>query len=210
MALLIKLGLILSNLNQTTRINTQAITQLKTGEVFDFDFDTGNPNTIIALWTDGIHITTDYGDSWTIKTPFEGYSYRFFVTPHPTESGHWFFGSWDQIFRNGLIETTDGGTTFSEVKYFEGTNRTKLIYPSYEQGNYTSSFGNSPSTLVFAHDNSAAYVGDWYGVWRTKDVATNLSNGNTSNTENANWSWTWATQGIYSLVQLRVAKHPTV
>ena len=191
-------------------LTTQAITQLKTGEIFDFDFDTGNPNTIIALWTEGIYVTTDYGASWTTKTPFAGYSYRYFVTPHPTKSGHWFFGSWDQTFRNGLIETTDGGTTFSEVKYFQGTNRTKLNYPSYEQGNYTSSFGNSPSTLVFSQDNSTAYVGDWYGVWRTEDVAANLSNGNATNTENANWAWTWATQGIYSLVQMRIAKHPTI
>lgn len=193
----------------TYKISTDTLTQIKMEEVFDFDFDATNPTTIITTQTAGISISTDAGASWsTTSAPFS-YDYNYFVTAHPTDAGHWFFGYWDNFGKSGIIETTDAGSFYQKTKYHTGTNKSKIIYPAYAANNYKPSFGNSPSTLIFTN-NATAFVADWYGVWKTTDAATDLvTNPLSANTENSNWTWTWKTKGIYNLVQLRISTHPT-
>ncbi len=191
-------------------ISNQIFTQLRTTDTYEVAFDAVSTTTMIAIWEDGIHISTDSGMTWTSQQPFS-YNYRYFVTPHPTNTNHWFFGYWNAIFDNGIIETTNGGLTFQEVKYNGGTNNAKLTYPPYAATNYNPSFANASSCLSFSPaNNSIAYTGDWYGVWRSEDANLNLSNGNASNVDNSNWSWDWTAQGIHSLVQLRIGQHPTI
>jgi len=188
-------------------LTTQEFTQLRTEDTFAFAFDAVDNNTIIAVWTDGIYISNNAGIDWTQKVPFSDYAYHYFVTPHPTETGHWFFGYWNAIYNNGIIETTDGGQTFKEVRYSGDSNRDKLTYPAYAATNQQPSFANASSEFVFSPVNNAiVYTGDWWGIWRTTDALTspNIANDNASITDNANWSWTWTTKDIRSLVQLRL------
>ncbi len=192
------------------QVSTGILTQIRTDEVFDFAFDAASSNTIITTQNAGIDITYDGGTNWSGLTRPDGYDYNYFVTAHPTESGHWFFGFWDAIFSSGIVETTDFGANYYDVKYNSGTNFSKVTYPTYANDNYQPSFGNATSTLLFHPANtSEAYVGDWYGIFKTINANTDLvSNTAATNTENSNWAWTWATSGIYNLVQLRISPHP--
>ncbi len=193
----------------TYQISTGILTQIKTEEVFDFDFDSGSANTIVTTQSNGISYTTNGGTTWSaLNAPF-GHDYNYFVTCHPSQANHWFFGYWDAFGANGIVETTDGGNNYYETKYNGGTNQSQVIHPSYANDNYKPGFGNSNSTLIFT-DANTAYATDWHGVWKTTDAASDLvTNTTAGNTDNSNWSWTWKTQGIYNLVQVRLSVHPT-
>lgn len=192
-------------------LTTQSLTQLRSEATFEFDFDAVDANTIIAIWEDGIHISEDAGATWTLKKPIADYNYRYFVTPHPTEGGHWFFGYWKEIYQNGILETTDGGQSFKDVTYSSGGNNAKLTYPSYAANNQNPNFANASSCFTFSPvNNNIVYTGDWWGVWRSTDANSDLANDHTNNFENSNWSWTWTTKGIRNLVQLRASKHSSI
>lgn len=191
-------------------ISTGLLTQVYTNPVVEFDFDANGSDTIVAILPTGIDWTFDGGATWQgVIEPF-GYNYNYFVKTHPTNSGHWFFGYWDAIYQNGLIETTDFGANFHEAKYNSGDNLTKVTYPAYANDNFQPTFGNATATLLFHPANlNHIYISDWYGIFKSTDGNLDLINVTADDTDNSNWTWQWQTQGIYNLVQLRVTKHPT-
>lgn len=192
-------------------ISTGMLTQVYNDEVFEFDFDINGADSIVIVAPHGINWTFDGGQNWEgLVQPF-GYGYNYFITTHPTNSGQWFFGYWDNFNSSGIIETTDFGTTFQETKYNGGSNQLKVSHPTYAANNHQPNFGNATATLLFHPANlNHVYTSDWYGIFKSENGNQNLINNSASaNTENSNWSWTWKTEGIYNLVQFRVTKHPT-
>jgi len=193
-------------------ISTGSLSQIYNNEVFEFDFDANGADSIVVVAPNGINWTFDGGTNWQgLVQPF-GYNYNYFATCHPTNSGQWFFGYWDNFNANGIIETTDFGTNFHETKYNSGTNLSKVTHPTYADNNYQPNFGNANATLLFHPANANhIYTSDWYGIFKSENGNQNLiTNASDANTENSNWSWEWKTKGIYNLVQLRVTKHPNL
>ena len=186
-------------------ITNNTLTQLSSDPVTDFDFDAGDANKIITTSNAGNRISTDGGQNWSAFVKPFGLNYDIFCTAHPTEAGHWFWGSY-AFNSNSIVETTDFGATYKQVKYENGTtNGNLLTYPSYLNNNYKPGFANYAADLYFSPANSSVcYTSDWYGVWKSTNASGNLANGTNAAT-NANWSWSFLAQGIYNLVQLRAS-----
>jgi xyloglucan-specific exo-beta-1,4-glucanase len=191
---------------------TGVLSQLRTAEVLDFAFDAGNSNTIICTSDAGINYTTNGGTSWSaLQKPF-GLNYGLFATAHPSQSGIWYFGSYDGFNNTSIVTTTDAGANYYRVQYHASPNKDKITYPSYLSTNFKPQFANYMAGLVFnPNDNTQAYMSDWYGVWKTNNANTpflNIANASNSAT-NANWNWSFLSQGIHNLVQVRTSLHPT-
>lgn len=192
--------------------SNQALIQLTTNDVVDVDFDAVDKNKMIAVGDLGVFISGDKGTTWSAPTKPFGYTYESFVTPHPTETNHWFFGGKNGFFSNGFVETTDALSTtyFTTYGSKNSTNYNKITWPSYaaENTNTQPVFGGSLSNLFFnSLRPSTAYFNN---VWRC-DNATGLlvDPTNTDKNKNANWDWTFKSEGIYIMVGIRVSPHPT-
>jgi len=190
--------------------STNALTQVLSGEdVVDFDFDAGQPNRLITTQAAGIRVSSDGGLTWSaLQQPF-GYAYEAFVTAHPTEAGHWYFGSWSSYGNNALVETRNGGATFTQTRYNSPGNRAQLSYPPAVASGFRPSFANASSQLLLHPTRpNLVYTADWYGVWRSTNAAGPLLDPAQPVDSNARWRWTYAATGIHNVVTLRVNRVP--
>ena len=193
-------------------ISTETVTQLTANEVVDMDFDAVDKDTMLAVGPSGIFTSNDKGANWSTPTKPFGHEYTSFVTPHPTETNHWFFGSTQGFFSNGFLETDDGLATFYFTTYgLPGSvNHSRITWPPYAAANTNTQpiFGGALSNLFFHPlETTTAYFNN---VWRC-DNATGLlvDKANTNQRTNANWDWTFTAKGIYIMVGIRVSLHPT-
>jgi xyloglucan-specific exo-beta-1,4-glucanase len=185
---------------------TTVLTQLTTTEVLDFDIDAASASTIITTSASGNNVSTNGGSTWTPLSTPAGLTYGLFATAHPTQGNTWYFGTFS-FFQNTIVSTTDGGATWLQVKYSSTHNTSKIVHPAYLATNDKPSFGNYMACLVIR--SGVAYLSDWYGVWRTPNAALPLANTAAAATNNSNWTWTFLSQGIYNMVQVRTSLHPT-
>jgi photosystem II stability/assembly factor-like uncharacterized protein len=186
--------------------NTAILTQLTTDEVLDFDFDAVATSTIITTSPTANRVSTNGGATWSPLSTPTGLQYGLFATAHPTQTGVWYFGTFS-FGQNTIVTTTDAGATWQQVKYSGSSNASKIQYPSYLATNNKPSFGNYMACLLLR--SNKAYLSDWYGVWRTDDAASPLTNTAAAATANANWTWTFYAKGIQNMVQVRTSLHPT-
>lgn len=193
-------------------ISTDTFAQLTTNEVVDVDFDAVDKNTMMAVGPLGIFISNNKGTTWSVPvTPF-GKEYTSFVTPHPTEADHWFFGGTAGFFTNGFLETDDALATsyFTTYGVPNSPNMQKITWPPYAAANTNTQpvFGGALSNFFFHPlEPATAYFNN---VWRC-DTATGLLVNKTNSNEktNANWDWTFTSKGIYIMVGIRVSPHPS-
>lgn len=190
-------------------VGNNQITKLYSGEVWQFDFDAINTNLIIAIEKNGIAITRNNGITWEpLVRPFN-YDYNTFITPHPTQSGHWYLGAWGGWTRNRLIETTDGGANYSRTVYRNGLNEGKINLPPSAQGQMSTYFGTGMNGLSFSRVSPGrAYLGDYYGLWVSNDANGTLCDTTLAEADNANWSFTWANNGLQNRGLNRLSVHP--
>ena len=111
------------NSNSTTaaglwRYNTTTaeLTQLTNTEILDFDIDAIGNNKIITTSNTANLISTDGGATWANLTTPSGLTYGLFAAAHPTQADTWYFGTYS-FGQNTIVTTTDGGTTWQQVKY---------------------------------------------------------------------------------------------
>ncbi len=194
------------------RISTETLEQLTTNEVVDVDFDAVNTNTMMAVGPQGIFISSDKGSTWSPPNKPFNYEYLSFVTPHPTESNHWFFGAKNGFFSSGFLETIDGLGTYHFTTYGKpnSVNFNKITWPAYAAKNTNTQpvFGGSLSNLHFnTVDPTTVYFNN---VWRSDNVSGRMVDPNNNDaTTNANWNWRFTANGIFIMVGIRVSPHPT-
>jgi xyloglucan-specific exo-beta-1,4-glucanase len=190
----------------TYNTTTTTLTQLTTNPVLDFDFDAASNSTIITTSAAENRVSTDGGTTWTTLTTPSGLQYGLFASAHPTQGGVWYFGTFS-FASNTIVTTSDGGANWAQVKYSGTNNASKIVHPTYLATNDKPSFGNYMACLVIR--SGKAYLSDWYGVWRTPEAALPLANTGQPATNNSNWTWTFLSQGIHNMVQVRTSLHPT-
>ncbi len=190
----------------TYNTTTATLTQLTTHEVLDFDFDAVSNSTIITTSNAENRVSINGGTTWTPLSTPTGLQYGLFASAHPTQGGVWYFGTFS-FASNTIVTTSDGGTTWSQVKYSGTHNASKVVHPAYLATNDKPSFGNYMACLVIR--SGKAYLSDWYGVWKTTDAASPLVNSAQPATSNSNWTWSFLSQGIHNMVQVRTSLHPT-
>jgi beta-glucanase (GH16 family)/photosystem II stability/assembly factor-like uncharacterized protein len=190
----------------TYNTTTAILTQLTTNEVLDFDIDAVASSTIITTSSAGNRVSTNGGTTWTPLSTPTGLTYGLFASAHPTQGGVWYFGTFS-FSANTIVTTSDGGSTWTQVKYSSTHNASKIVHPSYLTTNNKPSFGNYMACLVMR--GGKAYLSDWYGVWKTSDANLSLANTAQPATSNANWSWSFLSKGIHNMVQVRTSLHPT-
>jgi len=194
------------------QISTDTLTNLTTNEVVDIDFDAVNKDIMLAVGPAGIFTSNDKGINWSTPIKPFGHEYISFVTPHPIEANHWFFGSTQGFFSNGFLETTDALTTsyFTSYGLPGSVNHGRITWPAYAAANTNTQpiFGGSLSNFYFHPlEPSTAYFNN---VWRC-DNATGLlvDTANANERTNANWDWTFTAKGIFIMVGIRVSTHPS-
>jgi hypothetical protein len=193
-------------------ISTNTLTQLTTNEVVDVDFDAVNKDIMLAVGPEGIITSYNKGVTWSAPASPFGYTYTSFVTPHPTEGNHWFFGGTQGFFSNGFVETDDALATthFTSYGLPSSDNYDLITWPDYAAANTNTQpiFGGALSNFYFNPlDPTTAYFNN---VWRCDNATGLLVDQADSNMRtNANWEWTFTAKGIYIMVGIRVSPHPT-
>jgi hypothetical protein len=185
-------------------ITSQILTQLSNFRVIDFDFDANNSNIILTTSNTGINISTDAGLTWSDDI-YPNYNYyNFFVKAHPTESGHWFFGTYNWQY-GSIMETLNYGASWREAQFYDNPNRQKLSYNNTNQ--YKPIMGDYPSALVFSpHNNYTAYLCDEHGFWKTSDANKVLCISD-EEFNSANWKWKFSSNGISNVEGRRICNN---
>ncbi len=179
--------------------------------VVDVDFDPQNTLSGFLIGDDQISQTTDGGDTWSALTQPNGSTYQSFVTPHPTELDHWFFGATNGFYTNGFLETTDALTTFHFAGYgVPGSVNQGLIFydPEWADTNVQPVMGGELANFLFhPADVTRVYVDNVYRCDNATGTLVDFANND--GTSNGNWGWKFIAQGIYIMVGIRVSPHPT-
>ncbi|MEN9611383.1 MAG: hypothetical protein RLZZ628_2197 [Bacteroidota bacterium] len=183
------------------------LTKISNQDIVDFDFD-ANQTTIISTSQSTVYKSIDGGIKWQQLT-VPNLKYGLFAVAHPSDSGSWYFATQGDFDQNAIVTTSNYGNSWTLVRYNFTTyrkNADKLSYPNLPN-NYKPQFGNNLSCLLFR--GNSAYVGDWYGVWKTGNANLPLVKTTTDIADNSNWSWAFSVIGIHNMVQLRTSLHPT-
>lgn len=190
-------------------ITTQVLTNLTNLEVVDFEFDAVDTDKMVLIGLDGVSVSYNHGVTWTTPITPYGYTYRHFVTVHPTEGDHWFIGGENGYFNSGVVETLDGLSTYAFTTYGtpNSVNQGLITWPPYAQTNVQPVMGGELVGIFFHQaDHTDAYFNN---VWRCDNsTGTLIDFNNTNVTSNANWPWTFTAQGIHIMVSIRVSPYP--
>jgi len=190
-------------------INTQVLTNLTNLEVVDFEFDAVDTDKMVLIGLDGISVSYNHGANWTTPITPYGYTYRHFVTVHPTEGDHWFIGGENGYFNSGVVETLDALDSYAFTTYGmpNSVNEGMITWPPYAQTNVQPVMGGELVGIFFHQaDHTDAYFNN---VWRCDNATGTLVDFNNTNvTANANWPWTFTAQGIHIMVSIRVSPYP--
>jgi len=190
-------------------INTQVLNNISNLEVVDFEFDAVDTDKMVLIGLDGISVSYDHGANWTTPITPYGYTYRHFVTVHPTEGDHWFIGGENGYFNSGVVETLDALSSYAFTTYGtpNSVNEGLITWPPYAQTNVQPVMGGELVGIFFHQaDPTDAYFNN---VWRCDNATGTLIDFNNNNvTSNANWPWTFTAQGIHIMVSIRVSPYP--
>ncbi len=193
-------------------IANDILTQIFTEEVVDFDFDANYAinQTVILCNTQGYAKSSNNGSTWTaVIKPYSTDDYRYFITCHPTESGHWFAGAVANYFDNGFVETVNFGANWAKTTY--GTtntvNKNKVSFPAYAQYNVQPFLGAETIGLYFSPLlNGVAFTNNIYKSVNATGSLIDMANSNILS--NARWDWTYQVNGIYIMVVTRGTNRP--
>ncbi len=188
-------------------INTQILSSLFSKPIMDFDFDAGNTGVMIILSENRIYFSTDNGASWSSYVYPNGNWVNFYIKAHPTESGHWYIGSYNWTISK-LIETLNYGATWQVTTYSTGANKSKLNYPYSDICNYKPRMIAYPNAFTISKSGNSAFLCDNFGIWKSNNTDITLCNeGEEYN--NANWKWDYVSKGLTITEGRRIVSHPS-